>query len=241
LIVSGTLEKWVFHSVGESAGGQLEMAAEGDLTGQSKQLSDILAKPNLSDDDKKQILDQMTELKHELAHLFSPKDKDAKWNVFDKTSNNDYFGFKLFPSDMCLLVARIEKGAGRSQWLRDPYHPAVKAGASHVDSVPWREFADLFVAHVEMLSKPPQTRLLPANAYVSSVEFPRDQSQPVQGGTCLNPHPWGYQQEWGPYMNQCQQPVFQWNDGCRHVQVFDHCTNTWGPVVWQVCVPNHHP
>jgi hypothetical protein len=178
---------------------------------------------------------------HQLAHINDPRDENVKWTIFEKTTKKDYFGYKLLPSDKCLLVARIENGAASTQWLRDPYHPAGPETASAAGSSRPR-FEETLEARVEALRAALQSQLhFVVSAAGSDVEPSWDLTRQAQGA-CLNPHPWPYQEVWGAYVNQCQQPVYrQWNDGCRHVQLFDHCANAWGPVVWQVCVPNHHP
>jgi hypothetical protein len=239
LLLNNAVERWVFHSANNSVAGQLQMAASADTTGRGATLHTLLSKTNLSDDDKKALGQQVADMDHQIGHLSNPKD-DVQWTVFAKTTTKDYFGYKLFPSDKCLLIARIENGAATTQWLRDPYHPAATvSAASPVAHLGYSKWSAL------------RTRLVALSSYSQESRFfaeqepeldPRSgQPQPAQA-SCLNPHPWAFQATWGSYINQCQQPVFrQWNDGCRHVQMYDHCANIWGPVVWQICVPNHHP
>jgi hypothetical protein len=242
LLLNNAVERWVFHSADDADSGQLQMAAAADATGQSVLLRALLNKPNLSEDDKKELAQRVGEMDHEVGHLSNPKD-DVKWTVFEKTTKKDYFGYKLFPSDKCLLIARIEDGkVATTQWLRDPNHPTAKESATSAGSPLGPSFSEALTTRLVDLSNPFQARLLFAvDRQRSDLKPTLDQKQEAQG-ECLNPHPWPYQELWGGYVNRCQQPVFrQWNDGCRHVQMFDHCTNAWGPVVWQICVPNHHP
>lgn len=240
-LISSNVERLMYHSASDAVGDQLEMAATGELTGRSEILHGLLNRANLSDDARKAFAQQTAETDHELWHLNNRND-DVAWTVFEKVTKKDYIGYKLFPSDKCLLIARIENGLARTQWLKDPYQPAAQESPTGAASQPRPGLSEALKTHLAALSNPLQASLvLASDRHGSDLKLSRDQSQEAQG-QCLNPHPWNYQETWGPYINQCQQPVFrQWNDGCRHVQMFDHCANAWGPIVWQVCVPYHHP
>jgi hypothetical protein len=220
------------------------MGATTDVTSEKDKLKLILGKPDLTSDDRNMIERQFSDLDHEISHLSNPKD-DVKWTVFEKTSSRDYFGYKLFPSDLCLLVARLEKGTATTQWLRDPIHITIDKNPKPGNA---REFESSILANVEFVDHSNRFSLLGASFKTISIhdsdglEASLPERSPAAQSSCLNPHPWAYQEVWGAYVNQCQQPVFrQWNDGCRHVQLLDHCTNTSGPVVWQACNPSHHP
>ena len=194
------------------------------------------------------------ELNHELAHLTSPVD-NVKWVTFAVEDKKDYFGYKLFPSDRCLLIARIEHGFAKVQWLRDP-------NSAKPPDVPKASGRPLIIKCVllkqSIFDRWPQCylieicRLESQSAIQGLVDedavkpvTPKQSnalhSQQIQAG-CLNPHPWQFQQFWGGAINQCQQPMYRrWADGCTQVQIFDHCQNFWGPIVWQFCAASHHP
>lgn len=65
----------------------------------------------------------------------------------------------------------------------------------------------------------------------------------IQAGCWTNgAHPWPFRTSWGR-ANGCWAPLYrQWNDGCKHYQMFNACTGQWDPrVVWTFCNPQHHP
>ncbi|MBZ5627918.1 MAG: hypothetical protein LAO06_03540 [Acidobacteriia bacterium] len=76
--------------------------------------------------------------------------------------------------------------------------------------------------------------------YASAVER-RPKLLRVQSG-CLNPHPWQFRTWWGP-ANGCWAAFYrQWNDGCKHYQMYNACTGQWDPRInWMSCVAQHHP
>jgi hypothetical protein len=242
LLLNTSIERWAFHSAGDSAAGQLQLGAQGVAVTQSSAIRAFLNKKDLSAEDRNALAQKWDEVEHQLGHLSNPSDSEVKWIVFERTTKKDFFGYKLFPSDKCLLIARIENGQASAQWLRDPNHPVAPVGAIGPD-VPFMPTLPGVPKTVLVLQSNPFQAGLVFAADRQTVDLrPTSDQTPVAQGGCLNPHPWVYRETWGAYVNQCQQPVFrEWNDGCRHVQMFDHCTNTWGPVVWQVCVANHHP
>lgn len=213
---------------------QLQLGVSGQLNAARAKLAEKL-KAAVTQDDKNEVLREFGDLNHEIDHLSNPIDEAVRWTIFEKKASGDYWGYKLLPSDGCLLVTRVENNSALSQWVRDPLRPAPSASASHGqtvtlaarDDLAQPEFGSAFYRLADLRGIAQEQGPVPL--------------RPVQG-TCMNPHPWIFQETWGAYINQCQQPVFRrWNDGCTHVQMFDHCQNIWGPVVWQFCAISHHP
>ncbi len=238
LLLSINEFKAVKGSVAEApAATQLQLGVSAKLKAEQDELDKKL-KDALTQDDREKVVSQFgVEIKHEIDHLSNPVDQAAKWIIFEKKASKDYWGYKLFPSDGCLLVARVEGDYYGSQWLQDPrYH--TNNHAFNTPITPQVRTADAIFA-----------RGLRAAVYRPSIDavyrpvlFQLPDSihlQEVQG-SCLNPHPGQFQQTWGPYTNQCQQPTYRrWADGCVHVQIYDHCQNIWGPIVWQFCAARH--
>lgn len=242
----------------DSVAKELQMAADTDATGRQSRLDLIGQKIkdnlNLTAEEQAFMGSTIPELNHELAHLTSPVD-NVKWVTFAVEDKKDYFGYKLFPSDRCLLIARIEHGFAKVQWLRDPnsakapdvpkasgaaaYYQVRPFETEHLQSVaavlPDRDLSSAAQSAIEGLAD--EDEVMPVTPNQSNALH----SQQVQAG-CLNPHPWQFQQFWGGAINQCQQPMYRrWADGCTQVQIFDHCQNFWGPIVWQFCAASHHP
>jgi hypothetical protein len=195
----------------------------------------------------------LDDITHQLGHVTNPLD-DVKWVVFAKKDKQNYFGYKLFPSDHCLLIARIENGAGRVQWLRDPNSapppppqdvpkPTAAAFSTSPDTLNFQPLKVVLASLVKGVTPTSDFNFPAAKPLAEEIQglggaIPAEDEQ----ANCLNPHPWPFQETAGPYFNQCQQPIYRrWADGCFHVQVFDHCANVWGPVNWQFCAANHHP
>jgi hypothetical protein len=247
LLVGNSLTKWRQAAAEKPANTQLQLAAAGDLSARGALVKTTLEKPNLGDDDKKFLGKQFEEIEHELWHLNNPNDNVA-WTTFAKKSTNDYFGFKLFPSDQCLVVARVENGNASSQWLRDPNRPnapLVATGGVAPKPTALPRVATSPLLRSALLELP--DRLGPylhgqvgtAVADLAQLQDSPTELRPVQG-YCLAQHPGNFQFWWGAPINQCQQPIFRrWADGCAHTQVYDRCQNVWGPVVWQFCAANH--
>ena len=222
-------EKWL-KAPGLAEGNQLQMAASTAAVAHQDKLDALLKKVDLSKADRDQLAEEFGDMKHELQHLNNPQD-EAPWKIFAKTSPNDYFGFKLFPSDHCLLIARVEQGQADTQWVRDPS----RLTGTNVGQKNEQDAAKLRLpANVAtMLMSTAMSGLLERGGRPTAV--------PVQSG-CVYPHPGTAQETWGAYINKCQQPITRvYGDGCSHVQIYDHCANTWGPVVWQFCAASHRP
>lgn len=235
-------ERWLKTAV-QSEAGQLQMAASGAVLAHEGKLNALFNKFDLSEADRTQLKEEFGDMKHQLQHLSNPPDQQEPWKIFAKTSPNDYFGFKLFPSDHCLLIARVERGQADTQWVRDPIRITGNANADSKDekSAVLRPDGGGRLAPLRVPAG--AATLLMSTAMSGLLErwggLPM--ADPVQAG-CIYPHPGTPQQTWGAYINQCQQPVTRvYGDGCTHVQIYDHCTNTWGPVVWQFCAATHHP
>lgn len=230
-------ERWL-KAAGQTEAGQLQMAASGAVVAQQGKLNALLDKVDLTKADRSQLNEEFGDMKHQLQHLSNPQDEQAPWKIFAKTSPNDYFGFKLLPSDQCLLIARVEAGQADTQWVRDPIRTT---GNTKADS---KNEQSTGGASPAMLRVPAgAAMLLMSTATSGLLERWERQSMahPVQAG-CLYPHPGTPQETWGEHMNQCEQPVTRvYGDGCTHVQIYNHCTKTWGPVVWQFCAASHHP
>jgi hypothetical protein len=235
----------------DATAAQLQMGVTTQLGAGQAELAKRLKNAPTEADREKIISTFGEELNHQIAHLSNPADAAVKWTIFEKKAARDYWAYKVFPSDGCVLVARVrlgvlsEPGQTRdfygSQWLKDPskYSP-LQPGAQATPRVG-------AVRPIPEYSAVP--RLVPAVYHAPEAQYRAELPEPLaslnlheaQGG-CLNPHPWPFQETWGAYINQCQQPIYRrWNDGCTHVQLFDHCANVWGPVVWQFCSANHHP
>jgi len=228
---------------------QLAMGVSAQLDAGQAQLDRSLKEAPTEADRERIVSTFGQELKHQIAHLSNPADAAVKWTIFEKKAAKDYWAYRVLPSDGCVLVARVRLGVasepGRlrdfygSQWLKDP--------SKFSPLQPGTQVATSAGAALSLPNNP-MPSLLPAVYRLAAQNEPEMPKQlapldlrDVQVG-CLNPHPWPYQETWGPYINQCQQPIYRrWNDGCTHVQLFDHCANIWGPVVWQFCSPNHHP
>jgi hypothetical protein len=230
------------------------MTTSGKVLNDEKGVEDSISNPKLTDEQRQKMQQVFSKVRHELQHLSNPKDAAVAWTIFAKQSPNDYFGYKIFPSDKCLLIARIEKGQGTSEWLPDPNRTV--AALETLQDIPLtpRHFVkpqsqtpNVQVSEAPFDGNDGPLRLRPAVFNSLTDEQPglaqlppSIDKAPVQG-TCLNPHPGPFSAVWGAYINQCQQPLYRrWNDGCAHVQMFDHCQNVWGPVVWQYCAANHH-
>ena len=234
-------ERWL-KAAGQAEAGQLQMAASTAAVAHQDKLDTLLQKVDLSKTDRDQLREEFGDMKHQLQHLNNPQDQ-APWKVFAKTSPNDYFGFKLFPSDHCLLIARVEAGQADTQWVRDPVRIA---GNTNADSKN-EQSAVLRTDREDRLAAP----RLPANAAMLLMSSATSgllegwlagpRADPAQAG-CKYPHPGSPQETWGAYINECQQPVTRvYSDGCSHAQIYDHCARTWGPVVWKFCAASHHP
>jgi len=231
------------------AANQLDMATSAKAVSDEKTVEDSIANPNIAPEQKQKALVVFNKIRHELQHLSNPKDA-VGWTIFAKQSPQDYFGYKVFPSDKCLLIARIENGQGTSEWLTDPNRPIpdLQPGPAQTPTqfVTPRSTAQ-YPEISEATAAGPEFTLRPIPIALGSTTEPElaqlpsmVDKTPVQG-TCLNPHPGPFVGTWGANINQCQQPFYRrWNDGCAHVQVYDHCQNVWGPVVWQYCAAYHH-
>jgi hypothetical protein len=238
----------------EPAASQLDMTTSGKVASDEKTVEDAIGNPQLTNDERQKIQLVFSKVRHELQHLNNPTDAAVPWTIFAKKSSNDYFGYKVLPSDQCLLIARVEQGQGTSEWLTDPNRtvavlvpPQESAPASKRPLASNLQAPAVEVSGAAFGGDDGALHLIPAEFKALIDERPNFahlppsvEKTPVQG-TCLNPHPGPFAGTWGPYINQCQQPFYRrWNDGCAHVQVFDHCQNVWGPVVWQYCAANHH-
>lgn len=233
---------------------QLDMATTGKAASDEKVVEDSISNSSLSPEQRQKMQLVFRKLRHELEHLNNPKDAVA-WTIFAKKSPQDYFGYKVFPSDACLLIARVEQGQGTSEWLTDPNRPIPGSSPPNSSSpTPADGFSPKLpqlhfkASNPVSLNDDPLTRFGAFelnSSYGERLDLERSSSSvdktPVQG-SCLNPHPWNFAGAWGQPINQCQQPFYrQWADGCSHVQIFDHCQNIWGPIVWQYCAAYHHP
>jgi hypothetical protein len=234
-------ERWL-NAAGQTEMSQLQMAASTAAVAHQNKLDTLFDKVDLSKSDRIQLKAEFGDMKHQLQHLNNPQDQ-APWKIFAKTSPKDYFGFKLFPSDHCLLIARVEQGQADTQWVRDPIG---STGNTNPDSKIEQDAA-LRTGGEDRLA----ALRLPANAAMLLMSGAASgllergggppKADPVQAG-CIYPHPGTPQETWGANLNQCQQPVIRvYGDGCSHVQIYDHCAKTWGPVVWQACAASHHP
>lgn len=219
------------------AAAQLQMGATAKFTAEQADFKEKLNKA-LNPEDREKILLQLgAEIDHEIGHLSNPVDQAAKWTIFEKRSAKDYWGYKRFPSDGCLLIARVQGDYSGSQWLRDPeYHTNDHAFKMSI-TPDVRATNSVFVRDLHPAVYHPLvdgSRLQAFFQQQGSLQL-----QEVQAG-CLNPHPGQFQQSWGAYINQCQQPTYRrWADGCFQAQIYDHCQNVWGPIVWQFCAARH--
>lgn len=237
-----------------ASGQQLQMAATAQDSYLIQKVQAALKDPSqVTPEARDKLQIDLADALHEMAHLSNPQD-DVPWRVFDKQSDKDYFGFKVYPTDKCLLIARIENGRGSSEWLRDPNLPHAPTQPQHANALDQVPRVDPMVPTTGLsmtISNLPNAqeslqaiRFVSAHiaAYRQPTQDTRDiDKTPVQG-SCLASHPWPWTGGWGSPINQCQTPFFRtWADGCSHVQIFDHCQNVWGPVVWQFCAAYHHP
>jgi hypothetical protein len=242
LLIENSLSKYSQTSSEKPAATQLQLAAAGDLSARGALVKATLEKPDLGPDDKKLLGKEFGEIEHELWHLNNPDDNVA-WTTFAKKTAKDYFGFKLFPSDRCLVVARIENGNASSQWLRDPNRPnqtlvPPESGAPKPAVFPHVSKSRL--VRLALLELPDALGSYSAGVDLAQLQDGPVEPHPVQG-YCLAQHPGNFQFTWGQPINACQQPIFRhWADGCAHTQVYDHCQNVWGPVVWQYCAAGSH-
>lgn len=250
LLVESSIEKYSQTTAEKPAKTQLELAASADLSARGALVKATLEKPDLGPDDKKLLGKEFEEIEHELWHLNNPAD-NVVWTTFAKKTSKDYFGFRLFPSDQCLVVARIENGNASSQWLRDPNRPnpttvAPRSAASKPTGVPRESRIPRLRSALWELQDPlglyPQGQASKTIAGMDLVQLQNNPKElhPVQG-YCLPQHPGNFQFWWGAPINACQSPIFRrWADGCAHTQVYDRCQNVWGPVVWQYCAAGNH-
>lgn len=235
-------ERWL-KTAGQTEAGQLQMAASGAVFAHQGKLNALLNKVDLSEADRAQLKDEFGDMKHELQHLSNPQDQQASWKIFAKTSPNDYFGFKLLLSDHCLLIARVERGQADTQWVRDPIRITANTNADSKteQSAVLRPDSGGRLATLRLPAGAATLLMSTATSGLLERWGGLPMADPVQAG-CLYPHPGTPQETWGAYINHCQQPVTRvYGDGCTHVQIYDHCANTWGPVVWQFCAATHHP
>jgi hypothetical protein len=233
---------------------QLQMGATGQGSSDLDRIDSALnSKEPIGPEARAKLQADLRKVKHEMKHLASAEDA-VPWRIFDRQSNKDYFGVKVYPSDKCILLARIENGQSSAEWLNDPNHPnpteisSPEASPNHSQNTfPSQPLAP---QPAQSLRPTSQSGMLftPAKYTLANLEGTTQQigtadnlEKTQMQGTCLNPHPGQWSGGWGAPINQCQTPFFRrWNDGCSHVQVFDHCANVWGPVVWQSCAAFHH-
>jgi hypothetical protein len=216
---------------------QLQLGVSAKLKAEQDELEQKL-KDALTQGDREKVVSQFgIEIKHEIDHLSNPVDQAAPCRIVEKSTTNDYWGYKLFPSDGCLLIARVKGDYYGSQWIKDPrYHTNDHAaGAIITPGVRAATVASATNLHLTVYHPP----TAPAEPEDFVQQLNSTHLQRVQA-SCLNPHPGPFEQSWGPYINQCQQPTYRrWADGCVHVQIYDHCQNIWGPIQWQFCAPRH--
>lgn len=221
----------------------LDMAASAKATGEQVVLEHAISGDGVSPEDKEKAKAALKKIVHQMSHLTNPNEASVQWNVFGRTTpkDKDYFGYKVFPSDRCLLISRVENGVATAEWLTDPNKPQLDGApaASHASA---ERPADPGVQPVMYVDGQPRISLGEAPVRLLSVSGGVPGGASPQGGMCLNPHPWAYQDIPGASIDGCQIPIFRrWADGCTLVQVINRCTNFAGPIVWQYCAPVHHP
>jgi hypothetical protein len=234
-------ERWL-NVAGPTETNQLGLAASTAAVVHENKLDTLFNKVDLSLADRAQLKEEFGDMKHQLQHLNNPQDQ-APWKIFAKTSPKDYFGFKLFPSDHCLLIARVEQGQADTQWVRDPVRIAgnTNADSKNEQDAQLRTNGEDRLATLPLPAAAGTVLMSAAMSGLLERAGGRLIAAPMQA-SCVLPHPGTAQETWGAYLNKCQQPVTRlFGDGCTHVQIYDHCANTWGPVVWQFCAPSHHP
>jgi hypothetical protein len=173
------------------------------LVNQDKLQTLLNKKVDLSKADRDQLKEEFGDMKHELQHLNNPQD-EAPWKILAKKSPDDYSGFKLFPSDRCLLIARVEGKEASAQWVRDPIRIAGNnnADSTNEHDAVMRTDSDRLAA----LPLPANVATLLMSAAMSGLlerggEGPM--ANPVQAGSgCVYPHPGTPQETWGAYINK---------------------------------------
>lgn len=216
---------------------QLQLGISAKLKAEQDELDQKL-KDALTQGDREKVVSQFgIEIKHEIDHLSNPVDQAAQWRIVEKNATNDYWGYKLFPSDGCLLIARVKGDYYGSQWIRDPRFHTNDHVAEAIITPGIEAENVIFARNLHPAVYHPMTDGAEPEDFVQYQDSTH--LQPVQA-SCLNPHPGAFAQSWGPYINQCQQPTYRrWADGCVHVQIYDHCQNVWGPIQWQFCAARH--
>lgn len=121
---------------------QLGMGVSAQLDAGQAQLNKSLNEAPTEADREKIISTFGQELKHQIAHLSNPADASIKWTIFEKKAAKDYWAYKVFPSDGCVLVARVRLGVPSepgqvrdfygSQWLKDPSKYSPLQQGTHV-------------------------------------------------------------------------------------------------------------
>jgi len=235
-----SLQQWAPAKTDDALVKQLELTASAQSLLDSAEVERALQTTTLTQEQREAATQHLHKMAHQLRHLTSPKNEDkSPWTIFAKQSSDTYFGYKFFASDKCLLIARVEKGAGVAEWLTDPLHQDIPLPDKEKTAKPSKAPA------------PAATDSLLPIAFIirdaigtssDHSEVPPDMKTVAMQGNCINPHPWNFNGWWGSPINQCQQPFFRtWADGCSHVQIYDRCGNIWGPIVWQACAGYHHP
>ena len=227
-------------SAKDPAASQLDMTSVAKTSIDYAAINTVINRPDATDDERSKAKAALATTMHRFNHLSNVKDA-VPWVIFGKRSPNDYFGYKFFQSDKCLLISRVENGQGTAEWLSDPNQPVASASAAAAALPAVRESA-----------RPDEVRVLEAAwgegrkidvqglSSDSLLNSPGVEKSPVQSG-CVNPHPGVPVVAVGPAINSCQTPTFRkWADGCSQVQIYDQCTRVWGPVVWQACSKVHH-
>lgn len=222
---------------------QLTMTSGAKTWGDFAAIEAVLGQPNANSEDKAKAEKALQTTKHRMEHLSAAND-DVHWVVFGKKTPDDYFAYKIFPSDKCLLISRVEHGQGTAEWLTDQNLPTSQSAPSSaaLPSAPSpRSLNAVFLQsdpsrHASLL----QTGSDGEPRIDLSEAFP-DEKYAVQNG-CIANHPGTPSVTTGPQIDSCHTPTLRrWSDGCLQVQVFDKCKNIWGPVVWQACSAVHHP
>ncbi len=169
---------------------QLQLGVSAKLKAEQDELDQKL-KDALTQGDREKVVSQFgIEIKHEIDHLSNPVDQSAQWRIVEKSANDDYWGYKLFPSDGCLLIARVKGDFYGSQWIKDPrYH--TNDHVAETASTPDAWAADTaFVGDLHAAVYHPSSDGAERRVFFQLDGPP--QLQPVQG-TCLNPHPGAFQ------------------------------------------------